>query len=300
MKLLRFWTSVLIVSLNLLRCLMAQTPAEVRQAFVNLRSDHIKHNCGRATDWLYAHRDAVKDAMIQELYLTDRQGRDALLHVLFNTSSFVPDDRFRRFVMARLPEEDTAVRKGDIETGYDPETGEATGSVAAHWEAWDYIDSHFNSFETLLKDQISHSNSMFVLWGATFILAKHRALQESLDLYDEGVMRRIASNLRNDDIPYNGGQAVRTFLLLGKFSIPTLQHSARDSDNQMASLSRALIDAIQYGKHNAFGYINAQVNQLNMPPTSSETDFIQEPDWLSDITQKYVDALGNNPNLPYP
>src|ERR1700758_285610 len=105
----------LLVLLNLPGYLVAQTPAEVRSAFKNLRSDHIKHNCSRATDWLFAHREALKDQMIQELYVTDRQGRDALLHVLFHTESFVADDSFRRFVMARLPEEDKVVTNSDIE-----------------------------------------------------------------------------------------------------------------------------------------------------------------------------------------
>jgi uncharacterized protein YejL (UPF0352 family) len=300
MNILRFWASGLVFSFNLLNCLMAQTPAEVRRAFVNLRSDHIKHNCGRAADWLYDHRDKIIDQMIQELYLTDRQGRDALLHVLFNTDSFSADDRFRRFVMARLPEEDRAVGTRDILIGYDSSSRNYQGTIVAHWEAWEYIDVHFKDFEALLKDEISHSNSMFVLWGTTWVLAKHRALTESLNLYDDQVMGRIASNLRNDDIPYNAGQAVRTFLLLGKYSIPTLHNSARDSDNQMASFSRALIDSIQYGKHEAFGYINAQVYSLNLPPTLVESDRVEEPGWLAEITGKYVEALDRNPNLPYP
>jgi hypothetical protein len=64
-----------------------------------LRSDHIKPNRGQATDWLYVYREALKDQVAQELYQTDRQGKDPLLYVLFNTRSFIADDRFRRLVM---------------------------------------------------------------------------------------------------------------------------------------------------------------------------------------------------------
>jgi hypothetical protein len=294
MKNFRFWISGLLISLSLFSRLAAQTPAEVRRAFVSLRSDHIKHNCGRAMDWLYAHRDGLKDQIVQELYLTDRQGRDALLHVLFNTRSFVADDRFRRFVMARLPEEDTFVGKLEIEIAAGEE-----GSVEAHWEAWQYIDEHFKDFEPLLKDAISRSNSIFVLWGTTWILAKHRALKQNLDLYTSEVLARVASNLKDDDTPFNGSQAVRTFLLLGEHGLPTLQNSARSSDRQMANFSRALIDAIRYGKHEAFGYLSAQVS-ISRAPTDVSTDQLEEPEWLGELTAKYKDALGDNPNLPYP
>jgi hypothetical protein len=294
MKNFRFWISGLLISLSLFSRLVAQTPAEVRRAFVSLRSDHIKHNCGRAMDWLYAHRDGLKDQIVQELYLTDRQGRDALLHVLFNTRSFVADDRFRRFVMARLPEEDTFVGKLEIEIAAGEE-----GSVEAHWEAWQYIDEHFKDFEPLLKDAISRSNSIFVLWGTTWILAKHRALKQNLDLYTSEVLARVASNLKDDDTPFNGSQAVGTFLLLGEHGLPTLQNSARSSDRQMANFSRALIDAIRYGKHEAFGYLSAQVS-ISRAPTDVSTDQLEEPEWLGELTAKYKDALGDNPNLPYP
>ena len=115
MKISPILISIVFWLLSFLSSLIAQTPAEVRSAFKNLRSDHIKHNCGHAMAWLFAHRDALRDQMLQELYVTDPQGRDALLFVLFNTESFVPDDRFRRLVIDRLTREDNDVRNGDIE-----------------------------------------------------------------------------------------------------------------------------------------------------------------------------------------
>lgn len=248
--------------------------------------------------WLFAHRDALRDQMLQELYVTDPQGRDALLFVLFNTESFVPDDRFRRLVIDRLTREDNDVRNGDIEdfTKGLPIVNDRGSGLSAHWMAWDYIDRHFSEFEPLLKDLISQSDRMFAVWGSTWLLAKHRELTKNLSLFSPAVMERVAANLKNDDIDYNAGQAVRVFLLLGKHCIPTLQSSATSSDNQKASLSRALIDAILYGKREAFGYMNGEV-AINFAPTS---DQLKDPDWLDEITAKYVDKFDHNKNLPYP
>jgi hypothetical protein len=298
MNIPRVWISVALGLFASLSSLTAQTPAEVRSAFKNLRSDHIKHNCGRAMAWLFAHRDALKDQMLQELYVTDPQGHDALLIVLFKTDSFVPDDRFRRLVIDRLTREDKDVRKGDIEdfTGGLLEDRRDGGIFSAHWRAWTYIDDHFSEFEPLLRDVISKSDNMFAVWGATWLLAEHGELNKNLGLFSRSVMERIDSNLINDRIRFNASQAVRVFLLLGKYGIPTLQRSAGSSDNQQASLSRALIDAILHGKHEAFGYINAEAN-INRTPTK---EALEEPEWLADVTGEYIDKFYHNPNLPYP
>jgi hypothetical protein len=284
----RLLISTFLASLGFVHPLAAQSQAEIRSAFKNLRSDHIKYNCGRATDWLFAHREALKDQMVQELYVTDSQGRDALLHVLFNTESFAADERFRRLVIARLAEEDTVVGLNDILTT----SSKRFPTIRAHWEAWDYIDHHFQEFEPLLINLIPKTKSMFVLWGTTWLLAKHDVLKKNLNLYSDEVMLRIANNLKSDDIPYNAGQAARTFLLLGNQSIPTLQRSARSSDKQMGNFSRALLDAIQFGKHDAFGYLNAQAS-VTLTPTGEES----EPDWLDQATEKHA---GQDENTPYP
>jgi hypothetical protein len=283
-----------LVYMTILKSLIAQSPVEVRRAFVNLRSDQIKHNCGRAMDWLFAHRDALKDQMLQELYLTDFQGRDALLHVLFNTESFIADDRFRRLVVARLSEEDKFVSKLDVQIDYD---SGGRGGVAAHWEAWIYIDQRFEDFEPLLENAISNSGSMFVLWGTTWILAKHLVLKEHLGLYSDEVMDRIVSNLKNDNIAFNASQAVRTLLLLGPYSVPVLQRSARSPDNQMANFSRALLAAIINGSHEAFGYLSARVS-INVAPTNDQTP--PDPEWLDALTAKYKEKFNSDPELSYP
>lgn len=66
----------------------AQTSADVRQAFVDIRNDNIAKNCCHAIAWLEDHRRALRDQMLEELYRTDdAQARDALLIVLFQTEN---------------------------------------------------------------------------------------------------------------------------------------------------------------------------------------------------------------------
>ena len=134
--------------------LSAQSPEQVRRAFVNLRSDQIRDNCGDATAWLFLHREALKDQLLRELNQTDRQGRDAILHVLFNTESFVADEQFRKLVISRLAEEDKVVSNLAFRRGN-----------PAHWEAWTYMDGRFDLFAPLLIAEIARTESMFVCMG---------------------------------------------------------------------------------------------------------------------------------------
>jgi hypothetical protein len=80
----------------------AQTPAEVRQAFIDLRDDKVPHNCEDATDWLFKNRDQLKEDLVDELPKTDWQGRDSILDILCRTESFTPDARFIRVLMSTL------------------------------------------------------------------------------------------------------------------------------------------------------------------------------------------------------
>jgi hypothetical protein len=75
---------------------LAQTPDEVRRAFVDLHDDKVPHNCEHAMEWLFKYREQLKDELIDELYKTDWQGRSAICHVLCNTTSFESDERFIR------------------------------------------------------------------------------------------------------------------------------------------------------------------------------------------------------------
>src|SRR5690349_24713067 len=134
----------------------AQTAQEVQTALAHLRSDDQLYNCSRAISWLSLYRETLKDELVNELYRTDRQGRDAILHILFNTKSFVPDIRFKQFILARLVEQDSRVGNFDILFGPPEifeskaafeeanEKGKEWGTVRAHWEAWKFIDGHFS------------------------------------------------------------------------------------------------------------------------------------------------------------
>lgn len=87
----------LLVSLGLVPTRVSgQSPEEVRRAFADLRDDKVPHNCDYATEWLLKYREQLKDQLIDELYKTDWQGRDAICHILWDTKSFQPDERFIR------------------------------------------------------------------------------------------------------------------------------------------------------------------------------------------------------------
>jgi hypothetical protein len=86
--------------------LLAQNPEEVRRAFVDLHDDKVPHNCDHATEWLFKYREQLKDQLLEELYKTDWQGRDAICYLLYNTSSFVPDERFIRQAFTLLRNDD--------------------------------------------------------------------------------------------------------------------------------------------------------------------------------------------------
>src|ERR1041385_9183499 len=133
-----------------------QSSAEVRQAFRDLHDDKMPGNCVRATKWLLQHREEVKEDVLDELYKTgtDSQEPHALFYGLFNTSSFAPDERFARLVIARLPEQDSQVRNGaTFELMDDAGDLEPVHISGAHWEAWAFMNKHFSTFEPLLKEQ---------------------------------------------------------------------------------------------------------------------------------------------------
>jgi hypothetical protein len=286
----------------------AQTAQEVRTAFTDLRSDDKLLNCSRAVSWLMLYREKLNDYLLSELYRTDRQGRDAILHVLFNTKSFNPDNRFKQFVLARLPEQDSHVRNWDVLYGR-PEIfrsketfataqgeGQDWGMVRAHWEAWQYIDGHFSDFESLLTDNLSRTDSAFVLWGTTWLFDKHGVLKKKLAYYTPQVLSRAAAHLKNDKQQYNATHAARMFLLLDRHSLPILTDSARSSDPQQRYLAQALIGVISSrGNRNAFGFLNAHGPIYFSLVGESDP----EPEWMNEVTEKYLDEEGK-PKERYP
>jgi hypothetical protein len=261
-------------------------PEEVRRAFSDIRNDNVPHNCAHATEWLLKYREELKEDLLAELYRTDRQGRDAILHVLFNTDSFQPDERFIRFMFARMNEGDQYVKSDTIFK----EPLDRLAWSGSHWEAWRYIDDHYQLFESYVKEEIGRSESPFVLWAAAW-LAKHRGIMsEYAPLFTPEVLRRAAVSLKQDDIKYNASRAVRLFLLLGDQSLPVLREVARDRDPQAAMLAHATIDALA-GKRKAFGYLVSKVDitQVLFGPS------VQEPEWLGDAVEPYLE-----PGRTYP
>jgi hypothetical protein len=235
---------------------------------------------------------------VNELYRTDRQGRDAILHILFNTKSFIPDIRFKQFVLARLPEQDSRVRNYDILYGAPEifksgaafqeanEKGQDWGMVQAHWEAWKYIDANFSDFDGLLTDNLARTTSAFVLWGTTWLFDRHGVLKKKLAYYTPQVLSRAADHLKNDHEKYNATHAIRTFLMLNRYSLPTLTKAARSNDAQQRCLAQALIDAISSrGNRNAFGFLNSY-GAIYFSLIGEED---REPEWMSEATQKYLD-----------
>jgi hypothetical protein len=228
----------------------------------------------------------VKEDLLDELYKTDTdsQERDAIFYVLFNTSSFVPDKRFARLVIDRLSEQDGQVRNGAIfEAKGDISDLEPIHTPGTHWEAWPFMNKHFSIFEPLLKEQIGRTNNVFVLWGTAWLFKKRGMLGACSTLFTPAILDSVAANLRADDQRYNASHAVRLFLLLGDQSIPALEKEASSGDRQSGYLATAVIDALTKGSHDAFGYLNANLNLTGVPFGDEPAD----PSWLPEAIKKY-------------
>ncbi|MDQ2918948.1 MAG: hypothetical protein M3R10_03620 [Verrucomicrobiota bacterium] len=275
--------ALLAIAFVLAGSVSGQTPDQIRRAFADIRSDRIPHNCERATLWLLQHAGTLQPQLLEELYKTDKQGKDAILHVLFNTPSFTPDDRFRRLVIARLPEQNryvtnhTIFNSGDIETDRIAEDG-------AHWEAWKYINDHFDSFEPLLQAQVAATENEWVVWATAWLLKHRGILEEHRDWFTDAVLARAAANLKDDRKNYNASQAVRLFFLLGEQSIPILQETSKSSDPQARDLARATLDAFE-GKHDAIGFLTARVG-LDEVLFGEQPE---SPDWVQDALEPYYE-----------
>lgn len=243
--------------------LFAQKPDQVRRAFVDLRDDDVPHNCEHATEWLFKYREQLKDQLIDELYQTDWQGREAILHILYNTASFKADSRFFDFVTTDLTERNT------------------------RGEDWIFIEQHFGQFKPLLKQLMCKTpgrpHGMYVLWCITWLAKKHSALEEFLPLITPEVWTFAASSLKNDDVDNNAGQAVRFCLILADNGLPTLKETTASSDVQAASLARAIIDALK-GSHDAFGFLGSKV-ALERTPFGPQ---VETPAWHAELVEKYM------------
>jgi len=263
----------------------APPPDEIRRAFADIRDDKIKHNCEHATEWLLKYREEIKDDLLAELYRTDYQGRDAIFHVLFNTASFQPDERFIRFLMARMPEANHHVASDTI---FKDVSGRLPVSGAA-WEGWFFINDHYAQFEPFLKEEVGKTDSPCFLWAAAWLAKTRGDMTEYAPLYTPEVLSKVAINLKDDNEDSNASQTVRLYLLLGDQSVPALQEISRSGDAQAANLAKATLDALK-GKRRAFGYLNAKL-YLSTVLFGSKVD---EPAWLDDLTEPFA-----HNELPY-
>ncbi len=280
-------TAATIIGLGLLSLsaiAAAPTDAEINKKFQALHSDKIPHNCEQATVWLIEHADDVRDKALAQLYATDnRQTKDALLHVLFNTPSLKPDARFCRTVVTRLPEQNRYVANHTIFNSDDIET-DRISEDGVHWEAWKYISNHFESFEPLLRAQVASTDNEWVVWGAAWLLKHLGILEQHRDWFTPAVLSKAAANLKNDRKDYNASQAVRLFFLLGEQSVPTLQEASKSSDAQARDLARASLDAFR-GDHDALGFLNARLG-LDEVLFGEQAE---SPEWLQEAMQPYLD-----------
>lgn len=246
----------------------APNPDDLRHAFADIRDDKVPHNCEHAAAWLMKNRDEIKEDLLDELYKTDAQARDTILHILFNADSFNPDERFIRFVVDRLPEKDT-FWWNDLET-------------------WTYINNHFDAFDPVLKEHVgklgNRPNDMYAVWAIAWLAKRRGVIDQYAPLFTPAVLAKVATNLKNDNKDYNASQAVRLFLLLGDQSLPTLREAVRSSDSQGKNLARATIDALA-GKRAAFGYL---VSKLSLPRTPFGPQ-VEEPEWLPAEVERYTE-----------
>jgi hypothetical protein len=263
---------------------LCQSEKEIQSKLNDLLPDDTPRNCENATKWFLKNREKLKARLEEEFYKAkDPQVQDAIFHVLFNTQSFVPDARFVARVLTRLSQEDKFVGNGDIFRG--PSEGpDRLCADGAHWEAWKFINDHFEVFEPRLKEQIGKTDSVLVLWGTAWLLKKRGLLQDNIALFSPAVLAKAAGNLKSDDTWYNASQAVRLFLLLGNSSLPSLRTVAKSPDNQGSSLAKATIDALG-GNHKAFGYLGSKV-LLELTPFGPQ---VKPPDWQDAMIDLYLD-----------
>jgi hypothetical protein len=277
--------AMLLAGTAISHAIAAPSPDEIRRAFADIRDDKIKHNCEHATEWLLKCREEIKDDLLAELYRTDYQGRDAIFHVLFNTASFQPDERFIRFLMARMPEANHHVASDTI---FKDQSGRLPVSGAA-WEAWFFINDRYAQFEPYLKEEVGKTDSPFYLWAAAWLAKTRGVMAEYAPLYTPEILSRVAVNLKSDNEGSNASQTVRLYLLLGDQSVSALQEITRSGDSQAVNLAKATLDALK-GKRRAFGYLNAKVYLTSVLFGSK----VGEPGWLDELTEPFA-----HNDLPY-
>jgi hypothetical protein len=246
---------------------------ELIVAFQNIRSDNVPHNAETACAWVYAHRDELTPELLDELYRTDRQGRDVILYALMRTKTYNPDARFCQTLVSRLNEEDRFVGNGDLGL-----------RMGVHHFAWTYMDRRYELFKPLLLTNLQTTNDMFCIWGTVCLLQKHGDLPDAMPKFDPHVWDTAAISLAPDDIEGNAGQAIRFYLVIGTAALPHLQPLTTSKDFQTRNLSSATVDALG-GNRKAYGYLAAHVC-LDRDLFSQQLK--GSPEWLGDEARNWT------------
>jgi hypothetical protein len=155
----------------------AQTPEQVRRALLDLRDDKIPRNCEHATEWLFKNREQLKTELIDELDKTDWQGRDAICHILWKTTSFQPDERFVRHTLQLLRDD------------------EISGNAD---EAVSFLKKQGDKIQPLLIDELSRTDSQG-REGIFKVLASMPAFTLDDSLLHHLVDQMVGSSTNDDD-----------------------------------------------------------------------------------------------------
>lgn len=251
------------------RYAFADRAEQTRTAFRNIRADDIPRNAVTAADWLIENRNQLLPELQDELYRTDRQGRDIILFALMEAKSFQPDARFCRTLVSRLNDEDRYVKNEDV-------------LLWTHWCAWKYIDQHYALFRSLVLENLETSNDMWCIWGTICLLQKHQELVAELPKFSPHVWETVAKSLRSDDVEGNAGQAIRFYLIIGKPSLPHLEPLAKSAEEQTRDFAAATIDAMK-GSRRAYGFLASQVG---IDRDVFKRD-VASPEWLPEEADKW-------------
>ena len=250
-------------------------------AFQNIRNDDVPQNAQTACAWIQAHRDDITPQLVDELYRTDRQGRDVILYALMRTKGYTPDARFCQTLVSRLNEEDRFVGNGDL--------GLRDG---VHWYAWTYMDRRYDLFKADLLANLQTTTDMLTIWGTVVLLQKHGGLAAEEPRFSPSVWSTAAASLKADKIDGNAGQAVRFYLTIGTDALPYLKPLETSDDPQTRSLATATVDAMG-GSKRAYGYLAVNVSVAR---TLFQHRGEVWPDWLVNEADQWQ-KLGNG--VPY-
>jgi hypothetical protein len=202
------------------------TQSALNGALRDLRNDRTLYNCRDAMDLLMEHREEIASRLVTEFYQTDSQGREAIFQILFETKSFVPDEKFIRAVLRRMH------HYGSPDWNF-PTHG--SGDAAA-----EYIVKQTLKFGAMFVDEL-HFDDPFTQCAITCALNKNHVLEQYKPFFTDAILGRLAAHLRDDEHPGNAQQAGLIFFLLGDRGLPVLRKVAAGREEQSRGVAQAFI-----------------------------------------------------------